>query len=409
MAHRKEGFGQGATGRVLAALTRGWCLLVWILGPGYCLAAGSALAAPFIPNDDAMVLERLPVPGDPRTRELRQLRKTLAEDSENLELALEVARRYLEVGRAESDPRYHGYAQAALRPWWQQTEPPPKVLVLRAVLHQARHDFDAALKDLSQVLKIQPTNAQAWLTRAVILEVRGNYAGALRDCLPLLRLHNTLVATGCISSAASLSGQGEQSYQWLLQAVENGSSANPQDQLWALTVLAEIAVRLGRDHDAEQHFQQALSLGLRNTYLLGAYCDFLLDQGRPAEVQALLQGDIRADGLLLRLALAEQQLNAPQLQQHVESLRTRFSENRLRGGTRHLRLEARFALHLLKDPQQALELARENWAVQREPWDARILLEAALQTHDSAAAQPVLDWLESVRLEDIQLKRLAAQ
>ena len=243
----------------------------------------------------------------------------------------------------------------------------------------------------------------------MILEVQGDYQGALRSCLPLLRLHNPLMATGCISSATSLSGQAEKSYQGLRQALENETSPNVQEQLWVLTVLAEIAVRLGRDHDAEQHFNQALSLGLRDTYLLSAYADFLLDQNRPAEVQILLQDDIRPDGLLLRLALAEQQLNAPQLKQHVENLRARFAENRLRSDARHLRLEARFALQLLKEPTQALELARENWAIQREPADARIFLEAALQNENPAEAKPVVDWLKSVRLEDVHLEHLVAQ
>ena len=404
-ANQKESVKQRSTKKSRKAVVWGACFLIWV----FCLMTGRILASPFIPTDDAQVLEHLPIPGNSQARELRQLRETLAADPKNLELAIEVARRYLEIGRAESDPRYYGYAQGALRPWWEQKVPPPQVLIIRAIIRQAGHKFNAALEDLSRVLRVRPNTAQAWLTRAVILEVRGDYAGALRSCMPLLRLNNPLMATGCISSATSLSGQAERSYQGLRQVLEIETSPNAQEQLWALTVLAEIAVRLGRDHDAEQHFKQALALGLRDTYLLSAYADFLLDQNRPAEVQALLQDDNRPDGLLLRLALAEEQLNAPQLKQHVENLRTRFTENRLRGDTRHLRLEARFTLQLLKNPIQALELARENWAVQREPWDARILLEAALHSQNFSAAQPVLEWLQSVHLEDVHLEQLVVQ
>ena len=100
------------------------------------------------------------------------------------------------------------------------------------------------------------------------------------------------------------------------------------------------------------HFQQALSLGIRDTYLLGAYSDFLLDQNRPAEVQNLLQDEYRSDGLLLRLALAEKRLNGPNLKYHVKNLQTRFAENRLRQDSRHLRNEARFALELLNNSEQ---------------------------------------------------------
>ena len=52
----------------------------------------------------------------------------------------------------------------------------------------------------------------------------------------------------------------------------------------------------------------------------------------------------------------------------------------------------------------ALEVARRNWATQREPADARILLEAALAAGESAAAQPVLDWLDRTGLEHVRIE-----
>ena len=373
------------------------------------LWAHSVMGAPFVPQDDAQVLEQLRAPTNTAALELNGLRKALTKNPDNLKIAIQVARQYREIGRAESDPRYYGYAQAALRPWWDQDEPPPDVLLLRGILRQAQHNFDGALIDLHQLLQARPQNAQAWLTQAIIHQVRGNYDWARSSCLPLLRLTNALVSTTCIASATSLSGDAQASYNLLEKALHNNAPSSERVQVWAFTTLAEIANRLGHHVKAEQHFQQALSIGLRDTYVLGAYCDFLLDQNRPAEVRALLQDDNRPDGLLLRLALAEEQLNAPQLKKHLENLRTRFTENRLRGDTRHLRLEARFTLQLLKNPVQALELARENWAVQREPWDARILLEASLRSHNPTAAQSVLDWLNTIGLEDIHLEQLVAQ
>ena len=72
----------------------------------------------------------------------------------------------------------------------------------------------------------------------------------------------------------------------------------------------------------------------------------------------------------------------------------------------HLREEARFTLHLLDQPGEALELARRNWATQREPADARVLLEAALAASKPAAAQPVLEWLERTGLEHVGIEAL---
>ena len=66
-------------------------------------------------------------------------------------------------------------------------------------------------------------------------------------------------------------------------------------------------------------------------------------------------------------------------------------------------------LALQGDGPRALALARENWAVQREPADARILLEAAVASGDSAAAQPVLDWMKASGIESVALRGLAAR
>jgi hypothetical protein len=55
-----------------------------------------------------------------------------------------VAQGYLELGRVSGDPRYAGYAEAALAPWWHLDQPPQEVLVLRATLRQRMHLFDAA-------------------------------------------------------------------------------------------------------------------------------------------------------------------------------------------------------------------------------------------------------------------------
>jgi hypothetical protein len=105
--------------------------------------------------------------------------------------------------------------------------------------------------------------------------------------------------------------------------------------------------------------------------------------------------------------LAERRLGAAALGEHVALLQARFDAARRRGDSVHLREEARFTLHLLDRPGAALELARRNWASQREPADARLLLEAALAAADPAAARPVLDWLDRTGLEDARMAALA--
>ena len=121
----------------------------------------------------------------------------------------------------------------------------------------------------------------------------------------------------------------------------------------------------------------------------------------------MLQHETRADGLLLRLAIAEQALSLPSFRDHAAMLTARFSASRNRGTNVHEREEARFTLALLRNPQQALSLAQTNWHVQREPADARILLESALAAGNRAAAQSVLDWLSMNHVDDLHLQQLA--
>jgi tetratricopeptide (TPR) repeat protein len=386
-------------------------LVGWLL-TGVALAAGiePAAAAPYRPSDDAQELERLPAAGSTEVRELRQLHAELAQSPKNLALALRVARRDIDVARGEGDPRYNGYAEAALRSWLNLADPPVEVTVLRATLRQARHDFTAALADLSRALSEDPRNAQAWLTRAVVLQVQGDYTKALGNCLSLARFAETLVTAICVDGVSGLSGRGAASYDDLQQMLDRAAPGeNGEIRLWALTALAEAATRLGNFAAAESHFKEALALGIRDVYLLGAYADFLLDRYRPQDVRALLAKEVRIDPLLLRLALAEQSLGAPELPGHVADLAERFAEARMRGDTVHQREEARFTLDLLKQPREALRLAEANWAVQREPWDTRLLLEAALAADQPAAARPVIDWLAVSHLEDGRISALAAQ
>jgi Tfp pilus assembly protein PilF len=371
----------------------------------------SASAEPFVPSDGGQVLEQLSGGGarDAGAREFRELRARLSVDPENLGLALKFARSAIERSRSEADPRYLGRAQAALAPWWNVTNAPAEALVLRATVRQAQHDFTNALVDLGVSLSQSPGNAQAWLTRAAILTVLGDYSAARQSCLPLAQLAPGLVALTAAANVICLSGDAQRGCALLRGAIDTSPLAAKPERVWALTVLGEAAARLGRDGEAEAAYKQALELDPRDPYVQGSYSDLLLDQARPQEVVTLLKDAQRADVLLLRLALAEAQLKPrpPFLNAHVNALSARFEEGHLRGDFVHVREEARFVLNLRGKPHEALELAKLNWQVQREPADARILLECAVAARDAKSAQPVVEFIRTRHIQDIHLKRLA--
>ena len=380
----------------------------WLRAFALASFAITAYAAPYIPKEDSVVLEHLPVrPGDPVARELRQLRAELSANPRKRDTALRLAERYFALANAEGDPRYVGYAQAALKPWWDLPAPPLDVLVMRAILKQYSHDFSGAMQDLTAAIREDPQNARAWSWRAAIDMVQANYEQARKDCLALRNIESDLYAAGCIAYLDGTTGKAAAAYRALSEAFARSGENSPEIKVWVLTRLAEMSLRMGNAKQAEENFRAAYFEPINDQFLLAAYTDFLLDQGRPDEVIPLLVDWVRSDILLLRLAIAEKALKAPKAAEHVEALRSRFDAAALRGDKLHQQEEARFNLYLLGNKEKALALAQENWKLQREPRDARILLEAALAMKNPVAAKDALDWLERSGHEDPGLRATA--
>jgi Tfp pilus assembly protein PilF len=388
--------------RVLAPLLA----MLWL--GGLALFPAVVGAAPFTPTADARVLATVPArASDPRARELATMRRQLRSQPQDVDAAVALARRYFDQVAAEGDPRYIGYAQATLRPWWDLPDPPAPVRVLRAMLLQFDHRFTPALADLDAVLRAAPGNRDAWAWRAAILMVQGDYAQARRSCEQLAPLTTPLVAVACRAQVDGTTGQGDPAALALTQALQQHRNASADERLWSLTRLAELQERRGDFAAAEAAFREALSLAVPDVYLLAAYADFLLDRHRPAEVLTLLQGRESADVLLLRLAQAAKAAGATHAAAWANEMAARFDAARLRGDATHRKEESRFMLAVRGDAARALSLAQENFAVQREPVDARILLEAALAAKQPAAAQPALQWLASSGIQSVALAPLA--
>lgn len=367
----------------------------------------SLYATPYTPTSDTEVLEHLPFKAsDPTTRELRNLRAELSENPLNLEKAVALAQRYFQLAMADGDPRFIGYAQAALAPWWDMEEPPVAVRVQRAMLRQYGHQFNSAVADLKQVIQLEPGNGTAWSLLAAINMVQADYATARQNCENLQGLASKLIVVACVATVDSLNGRAVEGYQTLQQTYAALSAIPPNEQLWVLTRLAEMSDRLGNTVKADAYFQAALKLKITDAYLLAVYAEFLLDEKRYSEVITLLKNKERSDILLMRLALAEKALSAPKTNEHQEIIRSRFEAARLRGDKLHIQDEARFYLYFLNNPKEALRLAQENWQGQHEPSDARILMAAALAAKDAAAAQPALEWLKQSHIEDRHLQIL---
>lgn len=370
----------------------------------------TAQAAPYTPATEAEVVERLPGrASDPALRRVDSLRKQLAARPNDPTLRLEIARRYFDMATAQGDPRYMGYASAAIAPLEKSAPDNADYWMVLGLIQQFSHDFEPALASLSKASELNRSSPEPLLWRAAIFMVEARYAEAQIECQRLAPLSEPLLGTGCSAYVQAMTGQLEPAFKKLQAAVENTKNAGPELLLWQYTRLAEMALRLQRNEVAEGYFKSAFKLGITDQFLLGAYADFLLARQRPVEVLKLLLDWERSDILLLRLALAGSITKDSRADNWAAQLRDRFQAAALRGDRLHEQESARFQLDIERNVVKALELAGSNYQIQKEPRDAEILLRAALAARQPKAAQPALEWLRTSRYQDPAIEQLANQ
>ena len=378
-----------------------------LLAAGFFCAV--AQASPHVPARDDEVLERLP----PALLAARQVVTPLpgAGQRPPLAAALTSARHFVEIGQTYSDPRAYGYAQAALGAWWETDPAPDDVLVMRARILQFRHQFPEALRQLEAALQHDQFNPDAWLLLASIEQVRGNVPASRAACLKLIPISDPLIGAACVAETAALTAHARDADALLTSALDKPTAAAPAERAWAWTILAELRARTARtdaDFDlAETAFRAALTIQPDSVYTRSAYADFLLDRNRTREVREVLGEATQADALLLRAAIAARRDMNPDAGSLADNLDERFAEARERGDTTHLREQARFALDVRLEPGIAADLASKNFAIQREPADAQLLIDAAFAADRRTVAQPAIDWLIATGIDAPRMRAKA--
>ena len=350
-------------------------------------------AAVRTPSDPGEVIARVP------TRDAEEIaaRRALAGDPAELEAAVQIARAEIRRARETSDPRYLGRAQATLHAWWAMAAPPADVLLLRATIRQSLHEFGLARADLDRLIALRPDDANAQLTRAVVATVTGDYAAARESCARLAGL----VAVTCRAPLDALAGRLDEARTELARALRG--RVRTELRSWAETTLAELALQAGDRADAEALLRGVLARDADDAYARAALADVLMVRGAHAEASALLAGRESIDSALVRRAIAEHAIGGPDEARLVQQMRDRIAAAAERGDRIHLREEARFALEVDGDAARALRLARDNWDVQKELADARLLVHAAVAARDRTAAEPVLAWVHATGVRDAEL------
>ncbi|MBI2380776.1 MAG: hypothetical protein HYV16_08480 [Gammaproteobacteria bacterium] len=335
---------------------------LWLgLGPAWALGPVHVPA-----SDDALVLVL------PEGRALRdEQRRARALEPADWEGRLALVRRALDRARVEGEPRLAGQAEAWLAagtlPW------PAEARLLAAELKQWRHDFAGALAELDVLEHGQPGRADALWLRAQILRVQGRLPEARRACLALLGRVGELEGASCMAATAQ---PGERAaLEGLLERVlARGGEEAPELRAHAHALLGELAERRGDAAAAERAYKRGLGLAPEQHATRLALAELLREQGRWAELAELTVAYPGVDGLALRHAHALRQLERPEAAETIAGLRERLAAEAARGEPGFEREAAWAAWFLEGDAEQARDLARRNWQLQRELPDERLLV-----------------------------------
>ena len=316
------------------------------------------------------------------------------------------AREAISVARQTGDTRYWGRAQAALAPWWDRPGAPADLAVLQATVQQGRHEFAASRQVLTAALARAPGHAQGWLNLASLERLSARYAQALAACEAVSRAGQPLYAQACRLETGSLQGQNPQAGQGLQALI--GQATEPGQRSWLLSLLAENHERAGRDADAASAYARSLAAE-HDLYTAIAYSDLLLRTGQAAQALKILAPLPETDAVLLRRAAAWKRQGDARWTGARQRLQTRVDELTRRGDdpALHGRELALAALWLDADAPRALQLARANLQLQREPLDWWAALQSARLANDGAALAEIDNAIRNAGLHDARLVPVA--
>jgi len=372
-------------------------------------------AKPYIPESKTNVLLEVSQQQDGI---IAALTRRIQQDKDDLATVNELAAAYIGLARKNADPRYFGYAKALLIPYVSAVSIHKDnigLLLNWADIQQTLHQFDAATNTLDRIVLLDPKTPRAHLMRASIRQVKGDYRGALTDCTALIGQTSMLVITSCITQIKGNTGALEMSYKTLSQQLFRHQYDDNPEKSWAFSILADMAMRLGKTKAADRYFRQALAFQTEDYFVLAAYADFLLLSGNNKAVIQLLSDYLFVDALLLRYCIANQRPDRPESavkndhNRRVIELESRYLAGEKRGNLGHLKDRALFLLKLKFDPVAALQLASLNWQTNKEPVDALVLLECALANSDYEVLASLRAWRNQTNYQHVLWETKLAQ
>jgi hypothetical protein len=301
---------------------------------------------------------------------------------------------------------YIGRAEAVLARVAGRQDASAALRRLYAETLQYRHAFSSAEALLDAVLRAMPHDAAARTQRASVRLVRGDFAGARGDCALLVAggTVDSTLGVACLAEAYAGSGQLEQAQILLDRFSASSEGAEAAARAYLLAVRAELRERSLDLDRAIVDYRDALVLAPRDDSIRAALADALATHGDAPGAIALLDLERPSLALLVRRAALTRGPERDELRARASAW---LELERARGDSVHNREASMLALDA-GDAPRALTAALENFTLQKELADVRVLARAAVAARNVQAQQQLRNWLRGTGFRDAVTENILA-
>jgi len=341
--------------------------------------------------------------------EVRRLREALERwriDPQNIDTATSSARAAILVAIRQGDLRWLGNAKAMLKPWWEQQGIPSETLFIRALIRQGVHDFEGALSDLDAAISKDPQQPEFWAWRFAIYMVKSDIAKARKECSALGSRFGPLEQEGCDAVLLYRTGNPHSAIIALDRLFRHPNYQGQHSQEWLAFHRGEALRTAGDRNSARRVWESYLKAGVAGHGLRVALIDLLNRDGKYAEAWRINHQTPRSDALLVAAIQSAQGLKNDQERSLIAELEQRLRQQKARGDSINERPIIKYQLMIKKDAKAALRMAQASWKTEREPADALLFAEAAIQSGSPEQASALLQWQSETGYRDPDLDRL---
>jgi hypothetical protein len=374
----------------------------------FLLAAAAAAQAPnrFVPEDSAVLLKPAKGQASIDRDTLRAGIQTWRANPNDIETATTAARLSFLAAMNEGDPRWLGNARAMLNPWWGKQDLPAQSLFIRALVRQGLHEFDAALADLNLAIGKDSAQPEFWAWRFAIYMVKADIDQAKQECQAIGTRFGNSEQASCQAVLLYRTGSPQQAITQLDNLTRHPDYQGRYAKEWLAYHRGEARRVSGDPAGAEKIWADYLQGNPKSHVLQLALVELLNEQQKFAAAWKHNAATPRSDALMVQAIKTSQGLQNGQADQLRREFNDRLTQQTSRGDFVNERPVIDYLLNVIGDSRQALAMAQQSWKTQREPADAFLFAQAAIQNSTPRQAAEILKWQAETGYQEPRLNQL---